>query len=415
MLCEIKNQLKPLQELVSGFDFATVVSRYVEGFQAHNDSLMSSALRWLRAEYRTKTEAKADLDVRSIIDDVQFYDYLKLFASFVRLAGYAGLLINIDEMGVFSHRLNSSQARSANYEVILRILNDCLQGNVAGLGFLFGGTNTFLEDPRRGLFSYEALATRLGDNTFARPGLKDFSGPVIRLQNLSPEDLFVLLHNIRAVFALGDPAKYSIDDEGIKQFMAYCSSTLGAEFFLTPRDAVKAFVGLLSVIDQNPGTNWATILRESHSIGPPIPKLVLPSQTKSTRPARLQGARRSELLPTLRRRSHATRKLPKRVGRLHPPLQEALYRMRWTKLRQIQVDAIHEVLDGDGDLIIAARTAAGKTEAAFLPILSRLLSRATARDSRRLRRPAQGPDQRPVLTPGRVVSRVRDPRPQVAR
>ena len=227
MLREIKNQLKPLQDLVSGFDFATVVGRYVEGFQAHNDSLMCSALRWLRAEYRTKTEARHDLDVRSIIDDVQFYDYLKLFASFVRLAGYAGLLVNIDEMGVFSHRLNSSQARLANYEVLLRILNDCLQGNVVGLGFLFGGTNTFLEDRRRGVFSYEALATRLGDNTFAKTGLKDFSGPVIRLQNLSPEDIFVLLHNIRAVFALGDPAKYLIDDEGIKQFMAHCSSDAG--------------------------------------------------------------------------------------------------------------------------------------------------------------------------------------------
>ena len=143
---EIKNRLKPLQDLVSGFDFATVVARYVEGFQAHNDDLMSSALRWLRAEYRTKTEARHDLDVRSIIDDAQFYDYLKLFASFTRLAGYAGLLVNIDEMGVFSHRLNSSQARTANYEVLLRILNDCLQGNVAGLGFFFGGTNTFLED-----------------------------------------------------------------------------------------------------------------------------------------------------------------------------------------------------------------------------------------------------------------------------
>ena len=170
VLREIKNQLKPLQDLVSGFDFATVIGRYVEGFQAHNDSLMGSALRWLRAEYRTKTEARQDLDVRSIIDDVQFYDYLKLFAAFVRLAGYAGLLINIDEMGVFSHRLNSSQARTANYEVLLRILNDCLQGNVAGIGFLFGGTNTFLEDRRRGVFSYEALATRLADNAFAKTG-----------------------------------------------------------------------------------------------------------------------------------------------------------------------------------------------------------------------------------------------------
>jgi len=278
VLREIHVQLKPLQDLVSGFDFATVIVRYVEGFQSQNDSLMGSALRWLRAEYRTKTEARQGLEVRSIIDDVQFYDYLKLFAAFVRLAGYAGLLINIDEMGVFSHRLNSSQARSANYEVLLRILNDCLQGNVSGLGFLFGGTDTFLEDRRRGLFSYEALATRLANNAFAKAGLKDFSGPVIRLQNLSPEDLFVLLQNIRKVFALGDPANYLIDDDGIKQFMNHCRATLGADFYFTPRDAVKAFVGLLSVIEQNPGTGWKMLLTQTAidrsvdpEAGPPAP------------------------------------------------------------------------------------------------------------------------------------------------
>jgi hypothetical protein len=256
----IHERLKPLQELVSGHDFAAVVARYLQGFQSHDEALMAAALRWVRAEYHTKTEARQDLGVRAIIDDAQFYDYLKLFAAFVRSAGYAGLLVNIDEMGVLSHRLNHAQARNSNYEMILRIVNDCLQGNVTGVGFLFGGTDTFLEDRRRGMASYEALASRLAENTFARDGLKDLSGPVIRLQNLSPEDLFVLLHNIRNVFALGDPARYPIDEEGLHAFMAHCANTLGAEFFLTPREAVKAFVGLLSVIEQNPGVDWRTLL-----------------------------------------------------------------------------------------------------------------------------------------------------------
>ncbi len=259
----IEDQLRPLQDLVSGYDFAMVLSKYLEGFQTHNEALMASALRWLKAEYRTKTEARQDLGVRSIIDDVQFYDYLKLFAAFVRLAGFAGLLVNIDEMGVLSHRLNSSQARSANYEAILRIVNDCLQGNVAGIGFLFGGTDTFLDDRRRGLASYEALATRLAENTFARGGLKDYSGPVIRLQNLSPEDLFVLLHNIRNVFALSDPSKYLIDDGGMKAFMAHCNKTLGSEFFLTPRRSVTAYVGLLSILEQNPVADIKSLLTET--------------------------------------------------------------------------------------------------------------------------------------------------------
>ena len=178
VLKEIKNRLKPLQELVSGFDFATVISRYVEGFQAHNDELMSSALRWLRAEYRTRTEARAALDVRSIIDDAQFYDYLKLFAAFTRLAGYAGLLINIDEMGVFSHRLNSSLARTANYEVLLRILNDCLQGNVVGPGVPAGRYQHFSRRPsprrlqlrRTGHPLGRQHAGEYGSQGFLRPG-----------------------------------------------------------------------------------------------------------------------------------------------------------------------------------------------------------------------------------------------------
>ena len=260
---EIDRRLKPLQDLVSGYDFAAVIGKYLQGFQTHNEPLMASALRWLRAEYRTKTEARQDLGVRSIIDDAQFYDYLKLFAAFCRLAGFAGLLVSIDEMVVLSQRLNSSQARNANYEAILRIVNDCLQGNVSGIGFLFGGTDTFLEDRRRGLASYEALATRLAENRFAKSGLKDLSGPVIRLENLSPEDLYVLLHNLRHVFALEDSSKYLVDDEGLRAFMDQSSKQLGADFFMTPRDSVKAFVGLLSVLDQNPGTTWRTMLADT--------------------------------------------------------------------------------------------------------------------------------------------------------
>lgn len=257
---EIHTRLKPLQEFVSGYDFATVVAKYVEGFQSQNEALMASALRWLRAEYGTKTEARQDLGVRSIIDDADVYDYLKLMAAFVRLAGYSGLLVNLDEMGVLSHRLNHAQARNANYEMILRMVNDCLQGSVEGLGFYFAGTDAFLEDRRRGLYSYEALATRLADNRFAANGLRDLSGPVIRLSNLSPEDLYVLLHNIRLVFAGGDPSRYLLGDDGLVVFLNHCARTLGADYFRTPRDAVKAFVGFLSVLEQNPGTDALALL-----------------------------------------------------------------------------------------------------------------------------------------------------------
>ena len=257
----IYERLKPLQELVSGYDFATVIIKYVEGFQQGNDALMTASLRWLRAEYATKMEARQELGVRSIIGDQDVYDYLKLMAAFVRLAGYAGLLVNLDEMGVLAQRLNNTPARNANYEMILRIVNDCLQGNVAGLGVVFAGTDAFMDDRRRGLASNEALATRLADNTFAVGGLRDYSGPVIRLQNLTVEDLYVLLHNTRHVYAAGDTSRYLIPDRALEPFIQHCANTLGAEFYQTPRDAVKGFVGLLSVLEQNPGTDWQTLLK----------------------------------------------------------------------------------------------------------------------------------------------------------
>jgi len=259
---DIYKRLKPLQEYVSGYDFATVISKYVEGFQQENDALVAASLRWLRAEYTTKTEARQDLGVRSIINDQDVYEYLKLMAAFVRLAGYAGLLVNLDEMGVLSHQLNNKPARNANYEMILRIVNDCLQGSVMGLGVVFAGTDDFMDDRRRGLASHEALATRLANNTFAVGGLRDYSGPVIRLQNLTVEDLYVLLHNIRHVYAAGDTTHYLVPDAALKPFIQHCASTLGAEFYQTPRDAVKGFVGLLSVLEQNPGTDWQTLLKD---------------------------------------------------------------------------------------------------------------------------------------------------------
>lgn len=257
---EIDRLLMPLRDLVNGFDFARVVKSYYAGFRSHNEALQQAALRWLRAEYGTKTEARQELGVRSIIDDADFYDELKLMAGFVRIAGYKGLLIELDELVVLSHRLNNSQARNNNYEAILRIVNDCLQGQTSGLAFLFAGTDDCIEDRRRGLFSYEALATRLAPNRFASVEHRDLSGPVIKLDSLTPEDCFVLLDNIRRVFATGDKSKYLIPDEGIAEFLRSCRERMGAAYFETPRDTVKEFTGLLSLLEQNPAADWRCLL-----------------------------------------------------------------------------------------------------------------------------------------------------------
>jgi hypothetical protein len=264
---DLREKLRPLLDRVGGYHFADVLGRYLEGYLAGDDALQAAALRWLCGEYATRTEAREALGVRSIVTDRDLYDYLKLWGAFVRLAGYAGLLVGLDEMGALSHRLNNAPSRNANYEALLQILNDCLQGNVSGIGFIFAGTDAFLDDPRRGLMSYGALAGRLAANPYAKAGtkagLKDFSGPVIRLESLSPEDLYLLLHNIRNVFALGDPAKHLVPDEAIRAFIQRCAQTLGASFYQTPRDASKAFVGFLSVLEQNPGADWRSLLGDA--------------------------------------------------------------------------------------------------------------------------------------------------------
>ncbi len=258
---EIRLRLRPLQDLVSGYDFATVLYKYYEGHQTSNDELKESALRWLRAEFSTKTEAsKAGLGVRNIIDDHRIYDYLKLMAAFSKIAGFEGLIVNLDQMDVLSHRLGSKLARNNNYEVILNILNDCNQGNVSNIGFILAGVDNFLDDPRRGMESYPALAERLRDNSFAIGGLKDYSGPIIRLENLKPEELHVLFQNIRHVFASGDEAKYLVPDEAIQAFLEHCYDRIGANAFLSPRESVKEFVGFLSVLEQNPEASWQNLL-----------------------------------------------------------------------------------------------------------------------------------------------------------
>lgn len=251
----IHESLGDIRDMVAGYDFATVIAAYARGWEEGNDDLQAAALRWLRGEYTTKTEARADLGVRTIIDDAAFYDGLRLLARFVRLAGFGGLVVCLDEL-VNLYKLQNAQARKQNYEQILRILNDVLQGTTEGLGFVLGGTPEFLYDTRRGLYSYEALQSRLATNSFAADGLADYSGPVIRLANLSPEELFHLLERLRDVFASGDPLAHLVPDEALHAFMTHCEKRIGEAYFRTPRNTVKAFVDLLSILEQNPGTDW---------------------------------------------------------------------------------------------------------------------------------------------------------------
>jgi len=255
----IRQKLDHLTELVNGYDFAEVIAAYCRGAEEGNEQLKSDAIRWLRGEFTTKSDAKQALGVRTYVDDAAVYDQLKLMARFVRLAGFGGLLVNLDEL-VNLYKLANTQARASNYEQILRILNDSLQGSAVGLGFILGGTPEFLLDTRRGLFSYPALQSRLSQNTFATNGLVDFSGPVVRLAALTPEDFYVLLQKVRHVQASGDAIKYLLPDQGIASFMEHCSKRIGDLYFRTPRTTITSFINLLAVLEQNPGTAWQDLL-----------------------------------------------------------------------------------------------------------------------------------------------------------
>ncbi|EKN45165.1 hypothetical protein AAI_18292 [Pseudomonas viridiflava UASWS0038] len=255
----IRQYLAELTEMVNGYDFAEVIAAYCRGFEDGNEQLKADAIRWLRGEFTTKTDARAALGVRTCIDDASIYDQLKLLSRFVRLAGFGGLMVCLDEL-VNLYKLANTQARNANYEQILRILNDSLQGSTDGLGFVLGGTPEFLMDTRRGLYSYPALQSRLAENTFAKAGYVDLSGPVIRLTSLTPEDFYVLLQNLRNVYACGDPEKYLLPDEALPIFIDHCGQRLGEAYFRTPRTTITAFINLLAVLEQNPGTHWRTLL-----------------------------------------------------------------------------------------------------------------------------------------------------------
>jgi hypothetical protein len=256
----IAGRLHDLSEMVGGFDFAKVIKAYWRGYETDSEQLRSDAVRWLRGEFTRRNEAKDALGVGEIVNDKNVYDHLKLLSLFARQAGYAGLLVNLDEM-VNLYKLASTRSRSINYEQILRILNDCLQGQASHIGFMLGGTPDFLSDPRKGLYSYEALKSRLEGSALAQKvGVVDYHGTTLSLQSLTGEELYVLLKNIRAVFASGEKNRELVPDEALKAFLAHCFKIIGEAYFKTPRNVIKGFVDMLSLLEQHPEYKWTDLI-----------------------------------------------------------------------------------------------------------------------------------------------------------
>lgn len=247
------NIMKTINEItdVGGFDFGMVVMKYYEGYIKDDEQLRRNALKWLKGEYRTKTEAKQDLGVREVINDLNYYDMLKNFCKLFVSMGYSGFMVNLDE-AINLYKISTSVMREKNYEKIMTIYNDCFQGKVTNLFFNFAGTREVLENERRGLFSYNALKTRLETNKFETAELRDFAQPVIHLMPLNHNEIFVLLNKLKAIFDFNYKTKINIDESDIKQFMEELFNKPGASEFLTPREVIRDFLNILNIIRQNP-------------------------------------------------------------------------------------------------------------------------------------------------------------------
>jgi hypothetical protein len=247
------NIMKTINEItdVGGFDFGLVVMKYYEGYIKDDEQLRRNALKWLKGEYRTKTEARQDLGIREIINDLNYYDMLKNFCKLFVSMGYSGFMVNLDE-AINLYKISNSAIREKNYEKILTIYNDCFQGKVANLFFNFAGTKEVLENQRRGFFSYDALKTRLVTNKYETVEIRDFAQPVIRLLPLDHNEIFVLLKNLKAIFDYNYKTELSINDDDIQLFMEELFNKPGASEFLTPREVIRDFLNILNIIRQNP-------------------------------------------------------------------------------------------------------------------------------------------------------------------
>lgn len=250
-----------MRGLVHGFDFAKVLAAYWNGHKLANDELKQDSLRWLRGEFATRTEARKALDVGVIIDDDNWYDYMKLWAEFTGAIGYKGLLLFIDE-GVNLYKITNSISRQSNYEKLLTMFNDTMQGKAERLGIFIGGTPQFVEDGRRGLFSYEALRSRLVAGRYGSAQLNNFTGPIISLDMLSHEEILVLLQKLRDIHALHYGYEARLTQSQLVHFMEEAVGRLGAEELLTPREVVRDFMDLLHTLHQHPEISFEKLVGE---------------------------------------------------------------------------------------------------------------------------------------------------------
>jgi len=243
-----------LNELVHGFDFARLLTLYYRSYISNDEEMKAKAVKWFRGEYSTKTEAKQELGINILISDDDWYEYIKLFAVFLKKAGYNGLIILIDEL-VNIYKVPNSITRQYNYEKILTMYNDTLQGKAKYLGIIMGGTPQCIEDTRRGVYSYEALRSRLAEGRFGREGVRDMLAPVIRLTPLTYEEMLVLTEKLADIHAQLFGYEQIITQEDMIKFIQLELGRIGSDSHITPREVIRDFIELLDIVYQNPQIN----------------------------------------------------------------------------------------------------------------------------------------------------------------
>ncbi len=253
------------QSQIGGFDFACVINAYYSAVTKLNDEKKASAMRWLRGEYVSKVEAKRELGVSSIVNDENWYDHIKLIAFFVRKIGYKGLIVFFDEC-VNLYKIAHRVSREANYEKLLSMFNDTLQGGSEGLGIILGGTPMFLEDKRRGLYSYEALKSRLEEGHFSSVGYKNLMGPVIRLERLTDDELYALVTRVKNLHAQYYSWNVSVSDSQLEEFLRSVLSRAGASSMMTPREIIRDLLGVLNILYQNKNASFGDIVKSNNEV-----------------------------------------------------------------------------------------------------------------------------------------------------
>ena len=255
---QISAVIYSLNEMVHGFDFARLLTLYYQAHITGDDETKAKVLKWFRGEYNTKTEARQELGVNIVITDDDWYEYLKIFAAFLKQAGYSGMLVLIDEL-VNIYKIPNAITRQYNYEKILTMYNDAMQGKAQHIGFILCGTPQCMEDPRRGVYSYEALRSRLAEGHFSGEH-KDLLSPVIKLLPLTNEEMLILIEKLADIHAGLYDYKQIVNQQDMVDFIEIEFSRIGADTHITPREVIRDFIEVLDIVYQNPGIKVRTLL-----------------------------------------------------------------------------------------------------------------------------------------------------------